>query len=136
EVGFVANGTPVGHRCKRAGPRSGWSSTSAGLILEPARVSRYWKNLMSPRSALASLLFASCCSFLPAVSLAQNSAFSLWDQLVDHPDFSEAELLGLAQYVKAELSLFRFHLELCQQELPESEEAVEEVTARFEAIGA
>lgn len=91
---------------------------------------------MLARSSLMPYLLAACMTLGGSAALAQNSAFSLWDQMVDHPDFSEAELLGLALYVKAELSLFDFHLELCQREQPESEEAFADLDARFDTIAA
>ena len=90
---------------------------------------------MFPRLRHLPLLPALLCVLVPSVSLSQ-SALSLWDNVVDHPEFSEAELLRLAQFTKAELSLFETHLDLCQEVQPEGEDVFAEVKAHFEAIGA
>src|SRR5690606_633674 len=81
------------------------------------------------------LLLAVFGVLAPCAALSQ-SALTLWDSVVDHPDFSEAELLRIAQFARAEMTLFDTHLELCQQVQPESAEDFAALTTHFEEIGA
>ena len=61
--------------------------------------------------------------------------YRLSDGIVTPHDV-EAELVRLAQFAKAEMSLFETHLDICQQVQPESEEAFAAVKDRFEEVGA
>jgi hypothetical protein len=84
---------------------------------------------------VASLLCILIASILVPSAYSQDSALSLWDDLVSNREIDESGLLAAAQISKAELLIMRLYIDVCQEVQPEQEGSFDSLTMHLDMAG-